>query len=280
MPELPEVQTVVDSLRPGLVGQWLAGVRLARQDVLRPSGFDLPGALAGRRAAAVSRRGKRIIIALDDRNRLFIHLGMSGRLTLESAGVPLAPHTHLVIDLLGSGVRSTRQLRFSDPRRFGGIWWLGTDQADAGLGPEPLTLRPEQLLNRLSGTSRAIKNALLDQRVVAGLGNIYVDESLFAAGIHPLRSARRLQAEEVGRLCRAIKLVLRRAIRHRGTTLRNYVDADGAPGFFQKSHHVYGRAAEPCHTCKTPIVRIVLGGRSTHFCPRCQPRSVPRRQSR
>jgi formamidopyrimidine-DNA glycosylase len=240
----------------------------------------LPGARAGRRAAGISRRGKRIVIALDDRNRLYIHLGMSGRLTLEAASVPVARHTHLVIDLLGNETRSARQLRFCDPRRFGGIWWLGTDEPDAGLGPEPLTMRRGELLKRLGGTSRAIKNALMDQQVVAGLGNIYVDESLFAAGIHPLTPARRLRADEVERLCRAIKLVLRSAIRHRGTTLRDYVDAGGNAGAFQLQHHAYGRAEEPCHVCKTPIVRIVLGGRSTHFCPQCQPRRRARQRSR
>jgi formamidopyrimidine-DNA glycosylase len=276
MPELPEVQTVVDSLRPGLLGQRLAGVRLNRTDVLRPAGVDLAAMLMGQRVGGVSRRGKRIVITLENRNQLYIHLGMTGRLTLAPADAPLVRHTHLVIDVPGandSGQKLGRQLRFVDARRFGGIWWLGTDEADAGLGPEPLGLKAGELSRRLGQTKRAIKNALMDQRVVAGLGNIYVDESLFAAGIHPLRPARRLRPDEVGRLCRAIKQVLRRAIRHRGTTLRDYVDGAGEPGRFQNLHHVYGRAGEPCHACKTPISRIVLGGRSTHFCPRCQKRS-------
>jgi formamidopyrimidine-DNA glycosylase len=279
MPELPEVQTVVDSLRPGLLGQRLAGVRLNRADVLRPAGVDLAAMLMGQRVGDVKRRGKRIVITLKNQNQLFIHLGMTGRLTLAAADAPILRHTHLVIDLPGAN-GSSKQLRFVDARRFGGIWWLGTDQPDAGLGPEPLGLKAGELSRRLGQTKRAIKNALMDQRVVAGLGNIYVDESLFAAGIHPLRPARRLRPDEVGRLCRAIKQVLRRAIRHRGTTLRDYVDAAGEPGRFQKLHHVYGRAGEPCHVCKTPISRIVLGGRSTHFCPKCQPRSVRRGSAR
>jgi formamidopyrimidine-DNA glycosylase len=244
---------------------------------------DLAAMLTGQRVGNVRRRGKRIVITLKNRNRLFIHLGMTGRLTLAPADAPILRHTHLVIDLPGangSGQKLGRQLRFVDARRFGGIWWLGTDQPDAGLGPEPLGLKAGELSRRLGQTKRAIKNALMDQRVVAGLGNIYVDESLFAAGIHPLRPARRLRPDEVGRLCRAIKQVLRRAIRHRGTTLRDYVDGAGEPGRFQNLHHVYGRGDEPCHVCKTPISRIVLGGRSTHFCLRCQPRSVGRRKSK
>jgi formamidopyrimidine-DNA glycosylase len=143
------------------------------------------------------------------------------------------------------------------------------------MGPEPLTLRPGQLAKRLARTTRAIKNALMDQRVVAGLGNIYVDESLFAAGIHPLAPADRLSTDEVARLNRAIKTTLRRALRHRGSTLRDYMDADGAAGGFQKLHRVYDRAGEKCRTCKTPIDRIILGGRSTHFCPKCQKQAPP-----
>lgn len=163
-------------------------------------------------------------------------------------------------------------LRFSDPRRFGGVWWIAPGQAaDDGMGPEPLTLRPAALLRRLSRTARPIKSALLDQSLIAGLGNIYVDESLFLARIHPLNPSNGLSAAEVGRLSRSIKVTLRKAIAHRGSTLRDYRDADGNAGGFQSLHRVYDRADQPCRRCRTPIRRIVLGGRSTHFCPRCQP---------
>ncbi len=267
MPELPEVQTVVATLRPRLLGRVIRSVTLARTDIVTPAGIDLVVRLTGRTVSDVSRRGKRIVFTLDDANRFFIHLGMTGQLTVVEPKAPAAPHTHLEIDV-GPGAR----LRFRDPRRFGGLWWLGSQAAaqDDGMGPEPLTLRPAQLGNRLARTTRAIKNALLDQRVVAGLGNIYVDESLFAAGIHPLTAANTLTPEQVRRLNRAIKTTLRRALRHRGSTLRDYMDADGAAGEFQRLHRVYDRAGEKCRTCKTPIARVVLGGRSTHFCPKCQ----------
>lgn len=220
----------------------------------------------------IDRRGKKIVFTLDDGNRFYIHLGMSGRLTTEDKQSDLRPHTHLLIDIGG------RELRFVDPRRFGGVWWLGKDdQADDNLGPEPLRVRPAQLGKRLSRTTRAIKNALLDQRVIAGLGNIYVDESLFAAKIHPLTPANKLTIAQVSRLNRAIKSTLRRALKHRGSTLRDYRDADGNEGAFQRLHRVYDRTGKPCRTCKRAIERIVLGGRSTHFCPSCQRASVARR---
>ena len=269
MPELPEVHTVVTTLRPGVVGRVIRGVVLNRSDILIPPDVDLPGQLVGRKVAAVERRGKRIVFTLDDGARFYIHLGMTGQLTLvdgrKADASAAAKHTHLELDL------GTRRLRFRDPRRFGGVWWLGVDNAtDDGMGPEPLTLRPSQLARQLAKTTRAIKSALLDQALVAGLGNIYVDESLFQAGVHPLAKANELTAPQVGRLNRAIKATLRRAIRHRGSSLRDYVDAEGGAGAFQKLHRVYDRAGKPCGKCRTPIERFVLGGRSTHFCPRCQ----------
>ena len=180
MPELPEVQTVVDTLRPAAVGRVVAAVRLHRADVLDPAGFDLAAAVAGRTVAAVDRRGKKIVVSLDDGCRFVVHLGMTGRLTAEPAEAATQPHTHLVL-YLSDG----RTIRFRDPRRFGGVWWLGRDgRDDVNLGPEPLTLSPGELAERLGRTARAIKTALLDQKVVAGLGNIYVDESLHRAG-HP-----------------------------------------------------------------------------------------------
>jgi formamidopyrimidine-DNA glycosylase len=271
MPELPEVQTVVMSLRPKVVGRTIRSVHVYRADVIDPPGTDLVYHLTGKRVRSVDRRGKRIIFTLDDGHdtKFFIHLGMTGRLTIVTTrddDTTRPKHTHLEFRL------DTGTLRFTDPRRFGGLWWLGAGAcADEGMGPEPLTVRPAQLLRRLAGTSRAVKSALLDQSVVAGLGNIYVDESLFGAGIHPLKSANKLTAQQAGRLNRSIKTVLRRAIRSRGSSLRDYVDADGVRGSFQSLHKVYDRGGKPCRKCRTPIERIVLGGRSTHFCPKCQP---------
>ena len=267
MPELPEVQTVVTTLRPRVVGRTVRAVHVHRADVIDPPGTDLVTHLTGRGVKSIERRGKRIIFTLDDNldSRFFVHLGMTGRLTIVTPDTPRPPHTHVEIAL------DTGVLRFTDPRRFGGVWWLGpAGCADAGMGPEPLTVRPAQLERRLSRTTRAVKNALMDQSVVAGLGNIYVDESLFAAGIHPLTPGNQLTTEEVARLNRSIKAVLRRAIKSRGSSLRDYVDADGNRGSFQSLHKVYDREGKPCRRCKAAIERIVLGGRSTHYCPRCQ----------
>lgn len=272
MPELPEVQTVVDTLRPRVVGKKIYGVVHARGEMIHPPGFDLCKNIRRRTVSSITRRGKRIVFELVDGNRFYIHLGMSGRMSVESSDAPIEKHTHLIIRLTKTG----EQIRFRDPRRFGGIFWLGNGEVTADskadkLGPEPLAVRPEALRARLSKTKRAIKNALLDQTLIAGLGNIYVDESLFEARIHPLAPAKELSDEQVRRLSRAIKLTLRRALRHRGSTLRDYVDANGESGAFQKLHRVYGRTNEKCQICKSPIERIVLGGRSTHFCAKCQP---------
>jgi formamidopyrimidine-DNA glycosylase len=276
MPELPEVQTVVSTLRPMLINRRLATVTLRRNDILCPDGCDFPKHLAGRTFRDIDRRGKRIVFTLDDGNRFYIHLGMSGQLTVTDADAEVRPHTHLEIAIapasnVGKRNLRTQVLRFRDPRRFGGIWWLGRDAShEDDMGPEPLTLRPAELHRRLQKTTRAIKSALLDQTLVAGLGNIYVDESLFVAKINPLRRACDLSRDESNRLNRAIKQVLRKAIRFKGSTLRDYRDARGESGGFQIRHNVYDRAGKPCRVCKTPIERIVLGGRSTHFCPKCQ----------
>ena len=269
MPELPEVQTVVNTLAPAVTGQRILGVLLGRRDILTPEDFALESHLIGRQIHAVERRAKRIIFTLDNSNRFYIHLGMSGRLGLSAISDELKPHTHLRIQL---GRPAGWEIRFTDPRRFGGIWWLGQAEPESdAIGPEPLEIRPAQLAKRLSATTRAIKNALLDQRLIAGLGNIYVDESLFEAGIHPETPADELTTAQVARLTKSIKLTLKRALRHRGSTLRDYRDAAGNPGDFQNLHRVYGREAKPCKQCKKPILRIVMGGRSTHFCAYCQP---------
>ena len=266
MPELPEVQTVVTTLLPRLVNQPITSAKLYRPNIVTPDDANLPARLRRRTFVSVTRRAKRIVFTLDDGNRFYIHLGMSGRLTIVPPGDALQPHTHLTIDV------PTGQIRFVDPRRFGGVWWMGRDADDPTLGPEPLTLSTTDLAARLKKTRRPIKAALLDQTLIAGLGNIYVDESLFVAGIHPLRPANRLKLDQIARLNVAIKQVLTRAIEAKGSSLRDYVDADGNRGSFQKLHNVYDRADEPCVTCRSPIKRIVLSGRSTHFCRKCQKR--------
>lgn len=268
MPELPEVETVVITLRPRVTGQKIVGVTLHRTDIVTPKEIRLAPLLRGRTIVSVDRRAKRIVLTLDDCNRFYIHLGMTGQLVVERADAQLKPHTHFVLDLEGGA----RQIRFRDPRRFGGIFWLGTDSADGDLGPEPLTLKPAQLSKLLQKTSRPIKAALLDQTLIAGLGNIYADECLFLSGIHPLTAANRLNRDQISRLNRAIKLTLRRAIAAKGSTLRDFVTADNAPGEYRSKHKVYDRAGEECIRCGTLIKRIVLSGRSTCFCPSCQKR--------
>ena len=287
MPELPEVQTVVQTLAPGVIGRKITRVRHARADMITPAGFDLARALARRTITGLIRRGKRIVFQLDDSNIFFIHLGMTGRLSVEPHDAQRLIHTHLIVQLDSNphtdGERTrgehtsseqTRgeQLRFRDPRRFGEIRWLGCESCDEKMGIEPLTMRASQLAAKLTRTTRAIKNALMDQSVVAGLGNIYVDESLFDARLHPLTPADTLSSRQIAQLTTSIKRVLKRAITHRGSTLRDYADANGNAGAFQRLHRVYDRKGKPCPRCKTPIDRIVLGGRSTHFCPQCQRR--------
>ena len=266
MPELPEVETVVRTLRPLLAGRTILRADLLRPDILTPSSLDLAAVLIGQTVLNVERRGKKILIRIASGPTLYIHLGMTGRLTIEQPSAPLLPHTHLLVDF------ESGQMRFRDPRRFGGVWWLIDGAvADEGMGPEPLSLRPARLAQLLSRTRRPIKSALLDQTLIAGLGNIYADEALFAARIHPLTPAGDLSRDQITRLNRSIKGILRRAIASRGSSLRDYVDANGQSGGFQKLHRVYAREDRPCLACQAPIQRIIVGGRSTHFCPACQP---------
>lgn len=273
MPELPEVETVVRTLRPHVVGKTIAAASVLRPDIIVPEGIDLASCLTSRIITQLERRGKRIVFALDCGSRFYVHLGMTGRLLLAKSSDALVRHTHLLIPI-GRGF----EIRFIDPRRFGGLWWLGVNHLDDNLGPEPLTLRAAELARCLAHTRRPIKSALLDQSIIAGLGNIYVDESLFTAQIHPLSIARDLKQPQLARLNRAIKFNLRRAIASGGSSLRDYVDANGNRGGYQELHRIYDRKGETCRVCKATIERIVLGGRSTHFCPHCQPK--PRKISR
>ncbi|MFQ5495967.1 MAG: bifunctional DNA-formamidopyrimidine glycosylase/DNA-(apurinic or apyrimidinic site) lyase, partial [Phycisphaerae bacterium] len=225
----------------------------------------------------VRRRAKRVIVELSGRVELIFHLGMSGRLTLENTARPVEPHTHVRIVVRAArqrNGRTSRELRFRDPRRFGGVWCLTVGGRRIGrilgpLGVEPLEVKLASF-RRLIARRRKIKGLLLDQRIIAGLGNIYCDESLFAAGVHPRRRADGLREEEVKRLLRAIRTTLRGAIRHNGSTLMDYRRADGSKGSFQNHHRVYQREGEACRTCDVPIERTVVSARSTFFCPNCQ----------
>jgi len=272
VPELPEVETVVRELRPRLVGKRITRVEFSPYSLRRPWLPDWNALLLGQRVGTVGRRGKWIVVGLKDGLRLVIHLGMTGQLLVGAARQPLAPHTHIVISLN----RGREQLRFRDIRRFGSAT-LFTDPAllerffhQAGLGPEPFDLQPAYWRARLACTSRCLKAILLDQRVVAGVGNIYADESLFEARLRPTQLGRATSAGEAERLRRAVAIVLDRAIARRGSSIRDYVGGSGEKGSYQKEFRVYGQAGAPCPRCATPIERIRLAGRSTHFCPRCQ----------
>jgi formamidopyrimidine-DNA glycosylase len=273
MPELPEVQTVVDSIATKLAGQRIVNIDLKRQDIVTPKDTDLANLLTDRKIKCIWRRAKRIMFELDNGERFYIHLGMSGQLKLAAPDEPLIKHTHLIFTF------ARQQLRFRDPRRFGGIFWLGkTKEDDPNLGPEPLEMHDAELEERLAKTRRPIKVALMDQSLIAGLGNIYADEALFGAKIDPRRAANTLSVAEIQRLNKSIRAVLRRAIEYRGSTLRDYVDAKGRRGKFQKQHRVYHQTGKACAVCGQKIEKIVLGGRSTHFCSTCQ--KSPRKSRR
>lgn len=270
MPELPEAETIARQLQRELAGRMLGPIVHARPDVIHGADSPLEVMLPGRCVRAVRRRAKRIIVELDGELSLLFRLGMTGRLGVAEAASPVEKHTHLRIAIEGTG----RELRFRDPRRFGGVWCVAPGDGsatDGGLGIEPLEATLAQFRAVLA-RRRQIKALLMDQVAVAGLGNIYCDESLHAARIHPLTRADRLNNEATARLLRAIKATLRRAIRFNGSTLMDYRDANGREGSFQKLHRVYQREGQPCRNCRTPIRCILAAGRSTFFCPRCQRR--------
>ena len=260
---------MVNSLLPHVVGARFLRVTVRRPDFIFPPDTDLPALLTGRTVTSIHRRAKRIIFILDTQQRFLIHLGMTGRVTLHPAGSPPVHHTHVVLTV-ASPVRKSIEIHLCDPRRFGELRWLGDATGEEGLGCEPLSLRSGVLADLLASSRRPIKSFLLDQTAVAGLGNIYADESLFAAGLHPLTPCNRITRDQAARLCRSIKAVIRKALHHRGSSLRDYVDAEGGKGSFQKLHQVYGREGKPCRRCGTAIQRIVLSGRSACFCPKCQ----------
>lgn len=275
MPELPEVETVVRGLRGHIEGRRIADCRYASPWMVQCDEGDFAERLRGRKLVRLDRHGKWMFFRLCSHDTLAIHLGMTGRLGLASAKEVPRPHTHLRL-ALGSG---KQELRFSDPRRFGELVLCRPTTAEERfgprrLGPEATTIRLSALVGVFSKTIRSAKAVLLDQRSIAGIGNIYADEILFAAAIHPSRHGCDLSYEEIQRIGRAIRNVLRRAIRAGGSTIRDYVNAEGQNGWFQLRHNVYGRAGQPCRRCHAPIVvdRSILTGRATHFCPICQPR--------
>lgn len=286
MPELPEVETVRRGLLSSLEGRRITHVLARRPDLRFPLPERFAGRLEGARVEALGRRAKYMLAALDTGETLVMHLGMTGRFEIQDLGGSIKPgafalkapesekHAHVVID-----TDAGRRLTYFDARRFGFMALVDTDRLElhpwfAGMGPEPLGpgFTPAYLAEVLQGRSQAIKTLLLDQRIVAGLGNIYVCEALHRTGISPLKAGGKVTRAKLARLVPAVREVLEEAIAAGGSTLRDFQAADGSLGYFQHSFKAYGREDQPCLTpgCRGVIRRKVQGGRSTFYCPECQ----------
>ncbi len=287
MPELPEVETIARGLARRVTGEVIESVWIgSKPEPLKSPAAEIAGVLEGARISQVRRVGKHLVLELEkgngvsasktkrpvggercpppnERAQWIVHLGMTGRMLVAPPQLEMAPHTHLVARL-GSG----QEIRFVDPRRFGklAVAW----ERFQAPGQEPLEVGRDRFAALFRGRKTPIKSALLNQKLLSGIGNIYADESLARAGIRPRRRVASLTRTELDRLYDAVKKVLKRAIAAGGSSVSDYVDAEGERGFFQLQHRVYGREGEPCRTCATPIKRVVIAGRSSHYCPKCQ----------
>ncbi len=269
MPELPEVETVRRSLEPHVIDRRVTSVVVRDRRLRRPIDGDFESRLLGRSFRSIARRGKYLLFALDDGQTLLTHLGMSGCLQLRARGSEPARHDHVLIE-----VDEVEEIAFNDPRRFG-VMRIGSEESleELGsIGPDPMsTVRSaDQWRSMLRRRRTAIKTLLMDQHLLAGIGNIYANEILFEAGIRPRRMASRLSRREVGRLEDAMHSVLARAVELGGSSISDFRDVRGKPGYFQIHHAVYDRKGAPCRCCATPIRQVVLGGRSTFYCATCQ----------
>jgi formamidopyrimidine-DNA glycosylase len=272
MPELPEVESIAVGLRRRILGLKISRVDLRRPRLLRRGRRTDLDALVGRAVTAVWRRGKHLIIEAGDRALIF-HLKMTGGFEWGPPGTPVDKHTHLVLAFR----QAPGDLRFHDVRKFGFLLCLPVSGLAScpelgRLGPEPLEIGKAEFRARLQARRGRLKSVLLDQAFVAGIGNIYADEMLFESGIHPLAPAAGLSRPRADRLRAAMRDVLGRAVAAGGSSIRNYRNADGEIGHFQDDHRVYGRTGGPCPRCGRPIRRRMIGGRSSHYCPRCQKR--------
>lgn len=261
MPELPEVETVVRSIAPHLLGQVIREAQFYSRRVTRSGFAKNRAALVGATISRIERRGKHILIHLD-RGFLHVHLGMTGRLLWDAEP---GPYTRAILQF------EQGRLLYDDVRQFGRVeYYRSLPAGVVRLGPDALSISMDEFNDRLRARAGAIKPLLLNQSFVAGLGNIYVDEVLFQAGIHPKAAVGRLSRKRIARLYENIQTVLALAVEHRGSSISDYVDGDGTRGSFQDFHQVYGRKGEPCSRCGTAIQRVVIAQRGTHFCPRCQ----------
>ena len=269
MPELPEVETIRRSLLPRLTGVVIRSVTVTERRLRRRVADDFESRLRGRRILGIVRRGKYLVFELEGDDRLLVHLGMSGSLELRRGSTPGEAHDHVRLRLDGG-----RALVFNDPRRFGLM--RVAHRTDLGelehVGPDPLAEEwsAERLRPLVRGRTRPIKTLLMDQHALAGIGNIYANEILFRAGVRPTRRAGTLRQRELESLARAMQVVLADAVRLGGSSISDFRDSDGRPGYFQLQLAVYDRGGEPCRGCRTPIRRIVLAGRSSFYCRRCQ----------
>lgn len=269
MPELPEVETTRRGLAPHLLGRRVIALDIRQPQLRWPIARELVSVLPGRRIDAIERRAKYLLVHTEPGSAL-LHLGMSGSLRVLPADTPVGAHDH-VDWRLDSG----QVLRYTDPRRFGCQLWQPRGEVHAllaGLGPEPLSdaFGGDRLWAASRGRRAAVKLFLMDQAIVVGVGNIYASEALFAAGIHPKRAAGSISRARYARLADEVKRILSLAITRGGTTLRDFISPDGAPGYFEQELFVYGRSGEPCKACGGPVRSVVLGQRNTFYCPRCQ----------
>jgi formamidopyrimidine-DNA glycosylase len=273
MPELPEVETTCRGLAPHLEGRRVLGVTLRREELRWPIPDEIRTRLPTQRIDTVRRRAKYVLMATEAGTAIW-HLGMSGSMRVLPATTPVNTHDH--VDLLIEGARGTsRVLRFNDPRRFGCLLWQPPGETHAllkALGPEPLSddFDGDYLYERSRGRSAPVKAFLMDQKIVVGVGNIYAAEALFAAGVSPLRDAGKVSRARYGTIAAEIRRILQYAIERGGTTLRDFISPDGAPGYFEQELSAYGRGGEPCPRCGRPMKQAMLAQRATVWCGHCQ----------
>ncbi|NVK23001.1 MAG: bifunctional DNA-formamidopyrimidine glycosylase/DNA-(apurinic or apyrimidinic site) lyase [Kangiellaceae bacterium] len=268
MPELPEVETTKNGIEPHIVGKAIAKINIHHKQLRWPIPNEIKK-LQGRVSSGISRRAKYMLWHFDS-GSVVMHLGMSGTMRVVDNNTPLKKHDHFEV-IFEDG----QALRFNDPRRFGAVLWQDNNEELtilASLGPEPLSeaFDGDYLHRSLAKRKGVIKNAIMDNKVVVGVGNIYAAESLFLSGIHPKRAANKVSLQRCHALAGHIKQVLSKAIAQGGTTLKDFTQADGSPGYFAQQLHVYGREGEACLSCDSPIKRQVIGQRSSFYCPKCQ----------
>lgn len=271
MPELPEVEVIRRQLGPLLTDKRINEVLIFRPEYVAGNQADfLATHLPGKKIVAVRRHGKMLLLDIDASGSFTIRLGMTGRILLKPRDADRAKHTHWL--LRWDGARGM-ELHGVDPRRFGELGWLAAGDA-VGMGTDALAITPTELATKLAKRGSSVYQAIMDQGVLAGVGNIYACEALFSASIHPQRSSKTLTKTEIERLIKTVQQTLRDAIEHGGSTIADYVGIDGKPGAFVEQHRVYDRAGKPCAICGTTIARVTIAGRSVYYCPQCQPRVV------